>query len=1473
MKTILPRVGAIALALSLFVILPTTVAQAWTLAQPITATPMDSIFPAAVVDGDENLHILWQETTANNGPEEIYYITGKDDTWSEPVNVSRSPAPKRSLYADLALDQKGQLLAIWVEFENATDSYIYYAVKNADGWSEAIALYTEHLVGIPVLTKGSYGMTDTDLYAAWPVDTDGDLYADTILLSQWDGNRWSTPTGIDIETGSLDMVDLTVDGNGNLHLVWNGNTSGDPTNLSLYEVRYSVYKENTWTTPVNISQTGAYSFWPSLAVDTAGIVHVIWIDGQSSIGPSPSIFDDLLYQRLTTDGWLASPLRLSTHRGALFPVARADQLGRVHLTWTENSASDPNLFRFRTRYARWDGQGLQDAQQIASAPTNSGQTAGELALNSAGDVWLVWSEGETAGVAQLTYSRLPIEQISQAEPITALADAPSLAGKSADDLHALWVEGEAQSYLQYSHWDGTVWGNPERVTPPEMDSEMGVIAVDSDRTPHVVGFEFDIDGNHLFYTQREASSWREPQRISASPPDAALPAIAIASQDNKIHIAWQALDDADSQDFAIDYRSGDGTRWSEIERISSPGHSGNYVNITVDQLGQPHAIWYDVKEQEIYYAVRRNGTWTTPVNISNTPTTLPTATISSQGPTIAVDSHGTAHIVWLDTRNGTRLDTVYYANSSDGPWSRVQLAAQLEGVADAQRGAGSNVQIVLASDDDLHVVWHDVDPDGRPTLFHSRRMATTWSSPTILLSQYQYAQRPSAFLDENNHLHLIWSELMATRQIFYQRFDRFDWIKVVNESGEPMPATRIYRNGEEIGRTDRRGLFFPAALQSGDTLATLSPVYAYQGQRTAHTTADSAGQNWAYRLYLANWQSAQAGEPQPHVVTDPQREQFITAQPKAPLVLFNLVVSVEWNANAAYLAALETAFYAASDYLYDLTDGQMALGHVAIYDAGQHWANADIQISAKNRMRPYAYIGGIQAGPPQVIRVGRHWDGQTSRFGSWAESNGFRTIIHEFGHYALHLYDEYFGYEIVNERVLGEWDAYCTDQGNRDPEADQHSTNASAMDYQYTTSELSARGVNGLWLPECERTAQWQRTGESTWETWTRHYADTESEPRWRFVTPMERNSILPGPPTLPTFIPDFPGVAIHNDEENGLAQNITAKVTGPDGIQPNARVTLYTAINGNVVGIDQGVTSSKGELVIYGASPGDTIQATQIAKGLAGTTSIGTATEMTLSITTLGSTQRRAVDTISSPYLLITAEPSPDPSQVTLHITFHNSNDAAELNLLITEPDSTTGHSPSLSYSPIQNAYEGDLQLNATSSGTGRVRLLGEVEGRFFRFFTEYRLQRLHNHEDEEVYATDGNAHLYLEANSFIESTPSFIIMAIGGIPGGLPTEYTLVNEPYLLATTATEITLQKPAILKMYYPTDQALVETELRIHWWNANQASWIPLESNIDTEQKAVLATISQIGIYALMSLDQSQLYLPMIANESVDSADR
>jgi hypothetical protein len=125
------------------------------------------------------------------------------------------------------------------------------------------------------------------------------------------------------------------------------------------------------------------------------------------------------------------------------------------------------------------------------------------------------------------------------------------------------------------------------------------------------------------------------------------------------------------------------------------------------------------------------------------------------------------------------------------------------------------------------------------------------------------------------------------------------------------------------------------------------------------------------------------------------------------LYLFNLIVALEWEPDEEDARQLAWAFRRASDYLYDVSDGSMAFGQVLIGWGPAYMRAADIQIAASNRMQGRAWAGGIhELSKRKPIRLGRGEWRRTYAI-PWDEPEGYRVIVHEWAHYALHLRDAY----------------------------------------------------------------------------------------------------------------------------------------------------------------------------------------------------------------------------------------------------------------------------------------------------------------------------------------------------------------------------------------------------------------------------------------------------------------------------------
>lgn len=669
-------------------------------------------------------------------------------------------------------------------------------------------------------------------------------------------------------------------------------------------------------------------------------------------------------------------------------------------------------------------------------------------------------------------------------------------------------------------------------------------------------------------------------------------------------------------------------------------------------------------------------------------------------------------------------------------------------------------------------------------------------------------------------------------------------VRVVKE-GLPRANALVLQDGVLQGLTDTEGIVRTAP---NSTTVVLDPIQT-------GTTARGAHNGWAYRSYTSNIAVNQDGSV---TIADRARPQIFTTAKTNPLILFNILVSVEWDADAAYLTMLEDALRKASDYLYDVSDGQMALGEVTIYDNGQYWTDADFQISTKNTVRPYAYIGGISAAEDSAhaIRVGRFWDGGSGNQGNWNEPNGYRTLIHEFGHYALYLEDEYFVRKLDAEgRFIGRQNAACTSQDIFS--AAEQPTNASLMFYQYKASELAD---GDRWNVNCQNTEQHRINGKSDWETVLQHYGGTE----WVLHTPTTRGSVMAGPETFPRHLLPFPTTTIHN---GGIIQDTTASrsvtVVDPEGQRvANALVALFTTPPNSqqAIAIDQGLTNQDGQITVFGAAKSDRLQAATFDSALAGAVTVAADLAFTLPLARIGGVNAATSGTL--PHLSLI--PSSDGAGLLIQV-----NDVAQSPLPLTAfvmPAAGGGapQSTILTYNPATDGYGATVSLDGVGLGTGRLQVGGANLP--VTLYSDYNLQRIIYNNANSLYAEDGNFALHLPPAAWSGGADGYAtILPTGYIPGALPTGKRIIGNSYDVRLSSANL-LTKAAIVELYYHPEVTGNKLDKTIYLWEPAKKTWMPLQSAIDPNNQTVSAITTSVGIYALMgeavATDTTKLYLPL-----------
>ncbi|MBU0984854.1 MAG: T9SS type A sorting domain-containing protein [candidate division Zixibacteria bacterium] len=198
----------------------------------------------------------------------------------------------------------------------------------------------------------------------------------------------------------------------------------------------------------------------------------------------------------------------------------------------------------------------------------------------------------------------------------------------------------------------------------------------------------------------------------------------------------------------------------------------------------------------------------------------------------------------------------------------------------------------------------------------------------------------------------------------------------------------------------------------------------------------------------------------------------------------NLVASVEWEASFAYLDALEENFRYMSNHLYDISDGQLRLDTVMIYDHREQWDGADMRVHATNNIRASAYVGGMYSAindwaiymPRKAFfsDVDRRNNTDIDPLPMVDVSGDYRTKAHEFGHYALSFYDEYMLFDGIN--YVDDPNLRClafplSNYGFMDHQFEQFGEKSSEMSSAYRYE-----------FDPCQNTMQWGYNHSSCWD-------------------------------------------------------------------------------------------------------------------------------------------------------------------------------------------------------------------------------------------------------------------------------------------------------------------------------------------------------------------------------------------------------
>ena len=452
-------------------------------------------------------------------------------------------------------------------------------------------------------------------------------------------------------------------------------------------------QSENWTEPTVISGPPGFSWFPDLAVDVFGSVHVAWCQ-TIPLEKKRGLQEQVYYTRWHGESWSRPndivPISADIVRNAI----AADLRGNIHLLFGGSVYNTLSLY--------YSNAPVSDAWSAASwsIPHRISQGAsymGDMAIDSHSVIHVVYddmiksSDADEVAESDTFYRHSSdgghtwsIPTRLYLEPLITSAR-PYLEIDPDDVLHVTWDEGWARlagatndpSYGVYtaSSDGGTTWAPTTVITYP--DSTVAQLTVGSSGEGRVMLVWRSTLYDMIFYqwSTDHGESWTSPAaipRLFARPWTIPFDMYDMATDSaGNIHLLMVGRRSNERETLlGIYHLVWDGTDWSPPTLVfAEPGLYPEYPKIVIHEGNQLYAAWF-TREEDVYDAMASRKVWYSS-SLSSAPgqpitpwptltpeppivTPSPTATITPY-PTVSVGSAGLPDGLYTDSDDAARL--------------------------------------------------------------------------------------------------------------------------------------------------------------------------------------------------------------------------------------------------------------------------------------------------------------------------------------------------------------------------------------------------------------------------------------------------------------------------------------------------------------------------------------------------------------------------------------------------------------------------------------------------------------------------------------------------------------------------------------------------------------------------------------------------------------------------------------------------
>ncbi|MGH2348908.1 MAG: hypothetical protein ACRDFT_05520, partial [bacterium] len=286
--------------------------------------------------------------------------------------------------------------------------------------------------------------------------------------ARYSGGRWSPPVRVSVGQQYAGIPSIAVDPAGTVHLVWYGIRTQAPVirtpHGSIYEILYTRLVGGRWLPPVVISSGIPDAINPTLAADGTGRLHSAWYQFDSRVYQARYTQRDAppTVQRTSGQAW-TRPVDVSAGGNDAAALAMSvESGGTVYLVWEQRAGSGTRIF-YAEKTSRWSGQQLISApEQRACCPS--------VAVDSQRRVYVVWESGGQLYLRRRDGNWTGIDRLT-----TQAANHNPVLGGNGTHVDLAWTQQTGQSrQVRFA----TIAGGAPGTGPPQPSpSARGVIVL------------------------------------------------------------------------------------------------------------------------------------------------------------------------------------------------------------------------------------------------------------------------------------------------------------------------------------------------------------------------------------------------------------------------------------------------------------------------------------------------------------------------------------------------------------------------------------------------------------------------------------------------------------------------------------------------------------------------------------------------------------------------------------------------------------------------------------------------------------------------------------------------------------------------------------------------------------------------------------------------------------------------------------